>query len=134
MSSANTSYNDAKNEDNITVHTEPTSNTARDDEMGQVSQARTGHGNSSKDNEDMRRLGKKQELDRNFHWFHTLAFTTVIMETWEILLIVNNQALTDGGRPGFLYSYIGVVWVLHPLCLVWLRYRACPYLFHLVGL
>jgi choline transport protein len=75
------------------------------------------YGNNTKDDEDMRRLGKTQELDRNFHWFHTLAFTTVIMATWEILLIVNNQALTDGGRPGFLYSYIWSILGFAPIVL-----------------
>jgi choline transport protein len=96
MSSPTSTYNDTKTEDRITVSLIPTP----------LPLPSSDHGNNTKDDEDMRRLGKTQELDRNFHWFHTLAFTTVIMATWEILLIVNNQALTDGGRPGFLYSYI----------------------------
>lgn len=75
------------------------------------------HGNNTKDDDDMRRLGKTQELDRTFHWFHTLAFTTVIMATWEILLIVNNQGLTNGGRPGFLYAYIWSVLGFAPIVL-----------------
>jgi choline transport protein len=133
MSSGNTSYKDVKNEDHITVYTEPTSNTARYDEMGQASQARTGHGNSSKDDDDMRRLGKTQELNRNFHWFHTLAFTTVIMATWEIILIVNNQGLTDGGRPGFLYSYIWSCLGFAPIVLS-LAEMSSMSVFHLVGL
>jgi choline transport protein len=55
---------------------------------------------------DMRRLGKKQELKRNFRKFSTLSFATIIMATWEVLLVANAQALTNGGRPGFIYSYI----------------------------
>jgi choline transport protein len=55
---------------------------------------------------DMRRLGKKQELKRNFRKFSTLSFATIIMATWEVLLVANSQALTNGGRPAFVYSYI----------------------------
>jgi hypothetical protein len=114
MSAANsTSYNDAKNEDHVAV--QPTM--SRENTIETASHTHLDHGNNSKDEEDMRRLGKKQELDRNFHWFHTLAFTTVIMATWEILLIVNNQALTDGGRPGFLYSYIWSILGFAPIVL-----------------
>jgi amino acid permease len=54
----------------------------------------------------MDRLGKKQEFKRNFRKFSTLSFTTIIMATYEVLLIANFQALTNGGRAGFLYSYI----------------------------
>lgn len=108
-----TSDNDTKTEDHIEIRYVPTTAT--------VNTGRTlrlvHHGNNSKDEADMRRLGKTQELDRTFHWFHTLAFTTVIMATWEILLIVNNQALTDGGRPGFLYSYMWSVVGFAPIVL-----------------
>jgi amino acid permease len=55
---------------------------------------------------DMARLGKKQELKRNFRKFSTLSFATIIMATWEVLLVANAQALTNGGRPAFVYSYI----------------------------
>lgn len=61
---------------------------------------------TANDVSDMERLGKKQEFKRNFRKASTLSFTTIIMASWEILLIANYQALTNGGRPGFLYSYI----------------------------
>jgi amino acid permease len=62
--------------------------------------------NTENDALDMSRLGKKQEFKRNFRKFSTLSFTTIIMATYEVLLIANFQALTNGGRAGFVYSYI----------------------------
>ncbi|TLD32121.1 hypothetical protein E2P81_ATG07611 [Venturia nashicola] len=104
----NTSYNHKKAEIHLEISSDPTTgHTLRHFD----------HGNNSMDDEAMRRLGKTQELDRNFNWFHTLAFTTVIMATWEILLLVNNQALANGGRPGFLYSYMWSVVGFAPIVL-----------------
>lgn len=66
-------------------------------------------GTTADDDNDMRRLGKKQEMKRNFRKFSTLSFTCVIMGTWEVLLVANWQALQNGGRGGFFWSY---VWTL----------------------
>ena len=41
------------------------------------------------DKMDMKRMGKKQELMRNFRTVSSIAFTTCVMGTWEILLTVN---------------------------------------------
>jgi choline transport protein len=66
-------------------------------------------GTTLDDENDMRRLGKKQEMRRNFHKFSTLSFTCIIMATWEVLLVANWQVLQNGGRGGFFWSY---VWTL----------------------
>jgi choline transport protein len=58
------------------------------------------------DKRDMKRLGKKQEMRRNFRKFSTLSFTCVIMATFEVLLIANYQGLQNGGRGGFFWSYV----------------------------
>lgn len=53
---------------------------------------------------DMKRLGKKQELTRNFRLVSSIAFTTCVMGTWEILLTANTQGLIAGGLAGLFWS------------------------------
>lgn len=58
------------------------------------------------DKKDMRRMGKTQELRRNFRPLSTLAFTVILQGTWEVLLAASTQGLTDGGLAGLLWSYV----------------------------
>jgi choline transport protein len=58
------------------------------------------------DARDMQRMGKAQELRRNFKYISTLFFVTVLTATWEYLLIANTTGLIDGGRPGLLWTLI----------------------------
>ena len=54
------------------------------------------------DQKDMRRMGKKQEFLRNFRIFTSIAFTSCVMGTYEILLTSNTSALVSGGLAGYL--------------------------------
>ena len=36
---------------------------------------------------DMKRLGKKQEFNRNFNFLATLGFVSIYMATWEYVLV-----------------------------------------------
>lgn len=58
------------------------------------------------DQRDMKRMGKKQEFLRNFRIFTTVAFTSCVMGTWEILLTSNYSGLLDGGLAGLWWSMI----------------------------
>lgn len=40
-------------------------------------------GNTAQDRQDMWRMGKNQELRRNFQRFSIFCFTMVLMATWE---------------------------------------------------
>nr|POE49096.1 hypothetical protein CFP56_32246 [Quercus suber] len=42
---------------------------------------------TTRDQEDMRRVGKLQELRRNFRLLSVLGFTAVLMCTWEAILL-----------------------------------------------
>jgi hypothetical protein len=78
-----------------------------------------------KDKRDMQRMGKVQELKRNFRSFSVMSFTIVLQNTWEVLLVQVNhiqfrsltrqltisssattQGLIDGGLAGLFWSYI----------------------------
>ncbi|KAK3071925.1 hypothetical protein LTR53_007771 [Teratosphaeriaceae sp. CCFEE 6253] len=58
------------------------------------------------DKKDMKRMGKAQELRRNFRSLSTIAFTVVLQGTWEVLLAASTQGLVDGGLAGLFWSYI----------------------------
>ena len=58
------------------------------------------------DKMDMQRMGKKQEFVRNFRTFSSIAFTSCVMGTWEILLTANTQGLVAGGSAGLFWSLV----------------------------
>ncbi|QKX54036.1 uncharacterized protein TRUGW13939_01119 [Talaromyces rugulosus] len=62
---------------------------------------------TSHDQEDMLRIGREQELNRNFRFLSVLGFTAVLMCTWEAVLFGSSYGLIDGGLGGMIYTYIG---------------------------
>ncbi|KAE8140473.1 amino acid transporter [Aspergillus pseudotamarii] len=58
------------------------------------------------DQRDMHRMGKKQEMRRNFRLISTIGFTTCIMGTWENVLTSTSQGLRAGGRPCLFWSLV----------------------------
>ena len=58
------------------------------------------------DQKDMRRMGKKQELVRNFRIITSIGFTSCVMGTWEVLLTTNTPALIAGGTAGLFWSMV----------------------------
>jgi choline transport protein len=58
------------------------------------------------DKKDMKRMGKAQELRRNFRGLSTLAFVVILQGTWEVLLAASTQGMVDGGLAGLFWSYI----------------------------
>lgn len=63
-------------------------------------------GHTQNDNNDMVRMGKVQELRRNYHSLSALAFTVIIQGAWEVLLTATTQGLVDGGPAGLIWSYV----------------------------
>ena len=61
-------------------------------------------GFTESDQIDMRRMGKSQQFRRNFKLITTIAFTTCVLGTWEILLTANTQGLIAGGLAGLFWS------------------------------
>ncbi|KAK6430812.1 hypothetical protein LTR95_013028 [Oleoguttula sp. CCFEE 5521] len=59
------------------------------------------------DQTDMRRLGKKQELRRNFRFTSILGFVAIAMGTWEIILSATAAGLTNGGTGGMIWMFVG---------------------------
>ena len=66
----------------------------------------TCNGYTTNDQHDMQRMGKRQELLRNFKSLSALSFTVILSATWEFRLIANTQGLIDGGLAGLFWSFI----------------------------
>ncbi|QMW44888.1 hypothetical protein G4B11_008308, partial [Aspergillus flavus] len=63
--------------------------------------------NTAQDSLDMQRLGKTQQLKRNFRFVSILGFNCTLMATWESILLTSDYGLINGGRAGMVYVYIG---------------------------
>lgn len=59
------------------------------------------------DKADMHRLGKKQELRRNFRFTSILGFVAIAMGTWEVILSATAAGLTNGGTGGMVWMFVG---------------------------
>ncbi|ORY11433.1 amino acid/polyamine transporter I [Clohesyomyces aquaticus] len=59
------------------------------------------------DQRDMHRMGKTQELRRNFRFVTIFGFTMVLMATWEAQLSANIFGLINGGTGGLIWMYLG---------------------------
>lgn len=79
-------------------------NDGADDVYSQANPPRPGFTKS--DQKDMYRMGKLQELKRNYRPLSALSFALVLTAVWEFLLIANTEGLTDGGLAGVFWSYI----------------------------
>lgn len=60
---------------------------------------------TSSDRKDMARLGKRQELRRNFQFIPIFGFAACLMITWEAVLAAASYALPNGGRPALIWTY-----------------------------
>ena len=67
-------------------------------------------GSSANDARDMLRMGKRQELERNYRAFSAFSFTVVLTATWEFILVSNEQGLIDGGLGGLFWTFIWTFW------------------------
>ena len=56
------------------------------------------------DRRDMWRMGKKQELRRNFRFLPIFGFAAVLMITWEGIFASVSYAIPNGGLPPMAYS------------------------------
>ncbi len=61
---------------------------------------------SSTDAEDMRRMGRDQELIRNFRMFSMAAFAAMATAVWEFSVFQLTPALVDGGLPSLVWSTV----------------------------
>ncbi|KAJ7872058.1 amino acid permease [Mycena leptocephala] len=63
------------------------------------------------DRVDMDRLGKKQELQRNFRLLNIFSFMCIAMSTWVFVVSASTTGLTNGGTGGYIAVYIASCFV-----------------------
>ena len=61
---------------------------------------------TDQDKQDMRRMGKIQELRRYFGNYSSIAYITCSTGSWETILTVNTQGLIAGGSAGLFWSLV----------------------------
>lgn len=64
----------------------------------------------SHDARDMYRLGKKQELRRNFELFSIVGFVSILQATWESTLLASSFGLYNGGSAGVIWLTV-ICWL-----------------------
>ncbi|KAH3994513.1 hypothetical protein HBI56_160530 [Parastagonospora nodorum] len=59
------------------------------------------------DQRDMHRMGKTQELRRNFRFVSIFGYSMILMATWETVLTTLMIPLTNGGPGGAIFTFLG---------------------------
>ena len=67
------------------------------------------------DQHDMRVLGKKQVLRRQFGFSTMLSFASTVMVAWEFVLFTSPFTLQDGGKGGVFWGLIICPFVMTPI-------------------
>ncbi|KAK5207732.1 hypothetical protein LTR99_010850 [Exophiala xenobiotica] len=62
------------------------------------------------DQRDMFRMGKAQELRRNFRFVSIFGFSMILMASWETMLGTSIIGLINGGTAGMIWMYL-VAWI-----------------------
>ncbi|KAJ6092078.1 hypothetical protein N7467_004047 [Penicillium canescens] len=58
------------------------------------------------DQADMSALGRDQVLRRNFRYISIVGFGCTLIATWEVILTLLAQGLTDGGTAGLIWGFL----------------------------
>ena len=61
---------------------------------------------TEEDRLNMHRMGKTQELRRNFSFIPTFGFSAVLMISWEAMLNATSYSIPNGGLPAMIWMYV----------------------------
>ncbi|KAK5131888.1 hypothetical protein LTR08_000476 [Meristemomyces frigidus] len=86
------------------------------EELGHDGKVAATKGGTATDEKEMHRLGKAQELRRNFKFVGIVGFVTILQATWESTLLANYFGLLNGGTGGVIWCTVAV-W-LFMLCTI----------------
>ena len=77
--------------------------TAPDGEAYELDHHKAG---TEEDRSNMHRMGKTQELRRNFSFIPTFGFSAVLMISWEAMLNATSYSIPNGGLPAMIWMYV----------------------------
>ncbi|KAF2228709.1 amino acid transporter [Viridothelium virens] len=66
----------------------------------------TGKYGTEADRRDMRRINKRQELRRTFHFFTIFGYAVILGNTWEFVLVTGIFSITNGGTAGTIWMFV----------------------------
>ena len=107
-----TKSNDIGEKPNAQVEIESASDTESNDEAAIQEQK----GGTRHDVYNMSRMGKRQELLRNFRFISIVGFVMVLQSTWESVLLAAQYGLINGGTAGLIWMTVGVI--VGALCMI----------------
>ncbi|KAJ4369571.1 hypothetical protein N0V83_005333 [Neocucurbitaria cava] len=87
-------------------HSSPQEVKSRYDDVSDTSEKR----GTTADVASMWRMGKTQELLRNFRFVSIFGFSMILMASWETMLGTAGIGLIDGGTAGMIWMYL-IVWI-----------------------
>ena len=73
-------------------------------------------GGTRHDVHDMSRMGKRQQLRRDFRFVSIVGFVMVLQSTWESVLLAAQYGLVNGGTAGVIWVTVGVI--VGALCMI----------------
>lgn len=73
-------------------------------------------GGTRQDVNDMTRMGKRQQLRRNFRFLSIVGFVMVLQSTWESVLLAAQYGLVNGGTAGVIWVTVAVI--VGALCMI----------------
>ena len=100
-----TTSNDIGEKPNAQIEIEPASDTESNNEAAIQEQK----GGTRHDVYNMSRMGKRQELLRNFRFISIVGFVMVLQSTWESVLLAAQYGLINGGTAGLIWMTVGVI-------------------------
>ena len=107
-----TKSNDIGEKSNAQIEIESTSDTEFNNEVTIQEQK----GGTRHDVYNMSRMGKRQELRRNFRFISIVGFIMVLQSTWESVLLAAQYGLINGGTAGLIWMTVGVIF--GALCMI----------------
>ena len=107
-----TNSNDIGEKANPQIEIQSASDTESNDEVTIQEQK----GGTRHDVYNMHRMGKKQELLRNFRFISIVGFIMVLQSTWESVLLAAQYGLINGGTAGLIWMTVGVI--VGALCMI----------------
>ena len=89
---------------------------ASDEETTSLDALQDSKGGTVEDCRDMHRMGKSQQLRRNFRFVSIVGFVMVLQSTWESMLLAIEYGLINGGTAGVIWITVFVI--IGALCMI----------------
>ena len=109
-SNSNSREDDEKSNAQIEINSTPDVESSIDGTFRQQ------NGSTTQDIRDMTRMGKRQQLRRDFRFLSIVGFVMVLQSTWESILLAAQYGFVNGGTAGVIWVTVAVI--VGALCMI----------------